>query len=78
MGKYSHLDIAIASIKCFTDDGALDMGELNYLIGLAMRDNVIDDEEKRVLSNIFSKVSRSEVGEKVWARIREIKQAHDF
>ena len=30
----SHLKIALESIKCFTDDGTLDLGELNYLLEL--------------------------------------------
>ncbi len=30
----------------FTDDGTLDIGELNYLMGLAMRDGIVDEDEK--------------------------------
>ena len=52
-GLNSHLTIALESIKCFTDDGELDLGELNYLLGLAMADGVIDTEEKRVLKYLF-------------------------
>lgn len=74
----SHTEIAIASIKCFTDDGTLDLKELNYLLGLALRDKVIDDEEKRVLGNIFSKITESDVDAQVWARIVEVKADHNF
>lgn len=69
----SHLKIALASIQCFTDDGTLDIGEVNYLLGIAMADNVIDDEEKAVLAKIFDKVSKSEVSPKVWDRITEVR-----
>ena len=40
----SHIEIAIASIKCFTDDGTLDLSELNFLLGLALRDDRVDEE----------------------------------
>lgn len=74
----SHHEIAIASIRCFTDDGTLDAGELNFLLGLALRDNVIDDDEKRVLSDIFNKVSKSEVTQQVWERIQKAKKLFEI
>jgi len=72
----SHLEIAIASIKCFTDDGTLDIGELNYLMGLAMRDGIVDEDEKRVLGSIFGKVEEKDVTNVVWERINQIKKQH--
>lgn len=74
----NHLKIALASINCFTDDGTLDLGEINYLLGLAMTDNVIDDDEKDVLANIFNRVSQSEVSSAVWARISEIRARYSI
>ena len=78
MKQSSHLEIAIASINCFTDDGTLDMGELNFLLGLALRDQIVDDEEKRVLRNIFNQVSRNDVSNVVWDRILAIKKEYDI
>jgi hypothetical protein len=72
----SHLEIAYSSIRVFADDGTLDLGELNFLLGLALRDGVIDEEEKRVLGNILRRVPRSEVGHRVWERIEEIRRLH--
>lgn len=72
----SHLEIAIGSIKCFTDDGTLDMNELNCLLGIALRDGEVDDDEKRVLSNIFSKIAEPEVTADVWQKINEAKQKY--
>ncbi len=74
----SHLEMAIASLKCFTDDGTLDLGELNFLLGLALRDNNVDDEEKRVLKNIFSQVSKETVRPVVWDRIMEVKKLYNI
>lgn len=72
----SHLEIALASIRCFADDGTLDVNELNFLLGLALRDGRVDDEEKRVLRNIFGKLSESDVDPVVWSRIAQAKEKY--
>ena len=72
----SSIELAYSSIPVFADDGALDMEELNFLIGLALKDGQIDEEEKRVLGNIFAQVSQNDVAPKVWARITEIKKKY--
>ncbi len=74
----SHLKIALESIKCFTDDGTLDLGEVNYLLGLAMADDVVDDDEKRTLANIFNQVTKDTVSDVVWERIVEIRKKHQL
>lgn len=72
----SHIAMALASIQCFTDDGVLDVEEVNFLLGMALADGHVDAEEKRVLHNIFSKISQAEVSEKTWQRIEEVKRKH--
>jgi len=74
----SHQQIALASIQCFTDDGTLDMGELNFLLGLALRDDIIDKDEKRVLNDIFNRVAEGDVNSNVWARIQEVKNKYNI
>lgn len=74
----SHLEIAYSSIRVFADDGTMDLGELNFLLGLALRDGNIDEDEKRVLNNIFRQVSQSEVSEEVWRRIQETRRVHNI
>jgi hypothetical protein len=68
----SHLSIALASIRCFTNDGALDTNELNYLLGIAKADGKIDEDEKRVLSSIISKAA-NRVDAGTAKRINEIR-----
>lgn len=77
-GMESHLEIAIASIKCFTDNGTLDEGELNFLLGLALRDDKVDEDEKRVLGNIFKQVSQNKVKPVVWERIQEARKKYQI
>jgi len=69
----SHLQLALASVRCFMDDGTLDMAELNYLLGIATADGVVDEDEKRVLRNIFAKVDPEGITPEVEQRIRQIR-----
>ena len=73
-----HIELAYSSIRVFTDDGTIDMEELNFLMGIALRDNEIDKNEKRVLNDIFSQVTKDKVSPKVWDRMQSIRQKYDF
>lgn len=64
----SYTEIAWSAIKVFADDGTLDEGELNFLLGLALRDQIVDEDEKRVLRAIFD---RAEASDSLTANVRE-------
>lgn len=72
----SHHEIAIASIHVFSDDGRLDLAELDKLLALALRDEVVDEDEKRVLANILTRAERDGVDEAVLTRIDQVRQQH--
>ena len=72
----SHLVIALASIQVFTNDGTLDVTELQNLLDLALRDDVIDDDEKRVLGNIFKQAELGTLDPEVQSRIAQARQQH--
>ncbi len=74
----SYLELAYSSIKIFADDGTIDMGELNFLLGLALRDGEIDDDEKRVLGNIFGQAEKTKLSLAVRARIQEARRKHSI
>ena len=74
----NYIELAYSSIPVFADDGTLDMEELQFLLGLALKDGQIDDDEKRVLRNIFKQVPEHEVTPKVWSRINEIKKKYEL
>ncbi len=73
----SHGEIAAAATKCFADDGHLDLGELNILIGLALRDNEISEEERRIVGDIISRLSESNVTPVVWKRVQQIERRYN-
>jgi hypothetical protein len=73
---HSHIEIAYSSIKVFTNDGQMDLGELNLLLGLALRDGEVDDEEKRVLRKIFAQAELGKLTSVVKERIAEARRVH--
>ena len=72
----SHLAIALASIPAFLDNGRLDAAELQNLLDLALRDQAIDDDEKRVLGNIFKQAELGELDAEVKLRIDLARRQH--
>jgi hypothetical protein len=76
--NHSHHDIALASIKCFTDDGNLSLSEFNFLLGLALRDDHVDDEERRVLDNLFARAALLDLAEEVRQRIRWAREKYSI
>lgn len=73
-----YIELAYSSIPVFANDGTIDMEELNFLMGIALRDQKIDEDEKRVLNSIFSKVKEADVTPKVWERIQAIRKKHNI
>lgn len=72
----SHLEIALASIPVFTNDGTLDVAELQKLLDLALRDKIVDEDEKRVLGNIFKQAELGQLDAEVKRRIDEARALH--
>lgn len=75
----SYIEIAWNAIKVFTNDGTVDESELNFLLGLAMRDKIVDADEKRVLAGIFDRAeASSRLSATVRERIRQAREQHDI
>lgn len=72
----THIELAYSAIRIFANDGTVDIEELNFLLGLALKDNVINDDEKRVLRNIFKQAEETRLSAAVAARIREARRKH--
>lgn len=69
----SHLQMALASVRIFADDGALDLSELDQLVALALRDGAMDDDERHVLGNVFRQIERDALAPELRARIDEVR-----
>ncbi len=65
-------------IRVFADSGVIDAAELEVLEQLALRDAVVDDDERLVLGNIFSRVSPDLVTPEVWDEIQRFCDEYDI
>jgi uncharacterized membrane protein YebE (DUF533 family) len=74
----SWIELAVASISMFADDGTLDKREVESLLHTALADGTIDDDERRVLGRIFSKVKESDVKPEVWQLICKARKQYDI
>lgn len=67
---------AYSFLVVFANDGTIDEGELKMLEKLAMEDGVIDDEERKVLSLLFHRVSKESLAEAVWKEMEKFRADH--
>ncbi|MFT3735973.1 MAG: hypothetical protein QM776_13255 [Rhodocyclaceae bacterium] len=70
-----YLEIAFRSIECFSDDGKLRVDELQKLVDIALRDGVVDANEKRVLRNIMRRLKTDELTPEMLSRIEAVRAA---
>lgn len=71
-----YLEMTFHSINCFANDGTLDVNELNQILAIALKDGVVDDNEKHVLSNIIGKLNEEELDGELLSKVEEIKMEY--
>ena len=71
-----HLELAYYSIQAFGNDGKLNERELDRLLDIAKRDGKVDENETRVLSNIFSKLKGHELTSTIQGKVREVEKKY--
>ncbi|KGD66388.1 hypothetical protein Y5S_00055 [Alcanivorax nanhaiticus] len=76
MESRDYLEMTFRSINCFSDDGKLDVNELDSLVEIAMRDGEIDDNEKRVLRNIIDRLTDAELTDDMQVRVQSLQEQH--
>ncbi|MBU2325191.1 MAG: hypothetical protein KJ884_19750 [Gammaproteobacteria bacterium] len=69
-----YLEMSFRSIRCFANDGRLDVQELGTLLAVAERDGVIDDNEVRVLKKIIAHIKPEELDQAMRDKLAEIAQ----
>lgn len=68
----SHLQIVLASIGAFSNDGKLDASELRAMADIARKDGEIDVEEARVLRGIVGKLTGAELTPEMRAIVADL------
>ena len=74
----SYIQLAYSAVRVFADDGTLDTNELNFLMGLALADGHIDDDERRVLRNIFDQALETRLSRLTRRRIEAVRRKHSI
>ena len=73
-----YLEMSFHSINCFANDGTLDVHELEKILDIAKRDGVVDDNEKRVLSNIIGRLTDKELRGELRRRVEELQDEYQL
>ena len=68
------IELAYLALAVFAEDGTLDMKELDSLLSHAHHEGTMIDQEKRILANVFDRISEADVAPDVWDRIQTIRR----
>jgi tellurite resistance protein len=60
------------AIESFSNDGRLDVNELDQIVKIALADGVVDDEEKKVLKSIIYNLTSKDLTPELWTRVEEL------
>ena len=63
-----------AYLVVFANDDTISEGELHMLERIALEDNVIDEDENRILRKIISRVTKDQLTESVWNEINRFRE----
>lgn len=73
-----HLELAYYSVKAFGNNGKLDEHELDKLLEIAIRDGDVNEDETRILSNIFSKLKSYEITASMRSKVRDVEKKYNI
>jgi tellurite resistance protein len=65
-------------LVAFADDGTIDEAELAFIKRLALKDGVIDEQEKEVLTRIFDRLDADSLAPTVRDEIEKFREEFDF
>jgi hypothetical protein len=73
MGRTGDSDkMLFRSFECFSNDGILDVDELDQILEIAMRDDTVDEDEKKVLKNIIYNLTSADLSPDLWERVEAL------
>ena len=62
----------------FVNDDTISEGELHMLEKIALEDKQIDEDEKRVLRKIFSRVTKEQLADAVWNEMTRFREKYNI
>ena len=60
------------AFEAFKNDGRLSAGELEKIVEIGCTDGGFDEQEKIVLINIISNLTRADLDDDMWAKVDEL------
>ena len=74
--KTDYIDLVSYAVEAFADDGTLDSGEIDKLLSIALRDGKVNEDETRVLKNIFSRLRPDELSSSIKSKIHGVEKKY--
>lgn len=66
------------AFETFRKDGRMSVSELEQIVNIGCADGDFDDQEKVVLINIISNLTRAEMTDKMWIKVDELIHKFDL
>ncbi|MCC7492511.1 MAG: hypothetical protein IT204_09205 [Fimbriimonadaceae bacterium] len=76
--RSSWQELATLAAGLFDDVGALQLAELELLLGVALQDQQLDNQERDVLRRVFDAIEEQAVEPACWQRIQVARQRHQL
>lgn len=68
-----YLEMSFRSIRLFADDGSFCPANLREIVDIALRDGIVDGNEKRVLQGILGRLQPQELTQELKAQLERLK-----
>lgn len=73
-----YLDLATYAAEAFSNDGTLNQQEFNKMMDIVLRDGKVDENEKRVLGNIFNRIKENELPAELAAKVQQVRDQYSI
>ena len=66
------------AFEAFANDGRMDVAELEQIVQIGYADGEFDEQEKAVLINVISSLTRADMNDAMWAKVDELIQKFEL
>ena len=66
------------AFEAFANDGRMDAAELEQIVQIGCADGEFDEQEKAVLINVISSLTRADMDDAMWATVDELIQKFEL
>jgi Ca2+-binding EF-hand superfamily protein len=66
------LDMKHQAFSSFANNGRMSVNELDQIVRIGCADGEFDEQEKAVLINVISNLTRADMNDEMWAKVDEL------